>query len=139
MEHRDHAAAERTTVDVGLAPAATNDTSGLFVPETLLPSQIQTQTIPDSPYRNLVRAVLERSLLDAAAGPARADEREEALEWFRHTGDEPFSFNWVGAHLGFDPEWMRERILARFDPKLATEPANGEERQARQVPRRRAA
>jgi len=145
MEHQpsDRAAAERSTVDVGLAPAATNDTSGLFVPETLLPTQHQSHHVPDSPYRSLVRAVLERALLDAAAGPARADERDEALDWFRHTGDEPFSFNWIGAHLGFDPGWMRERILARFgETVVVTESREPEERPAVRIspmPRRRAA
>jgi hypothetical protein len=141
MQHRNHAAAERSTVDVGLTPAATNDGGGLFVPETLLPSQHQVSSgVPDSPCRSLVRAVLERALLDAAAGPARAADRADALAWFSATGNEPFSFEWVATHLGFDASWMRERIRARFgDLRSPAEPDGGDETTRTPLPRRRAA
>jgi hypothetical protein len=126
--------------DVGLTPAATNDGGGVFVPETLLPSQHQFSSVPDSPCRSLVRAVLERALLDAAAGPARAEDRADALAWFRATDTGPFSFEWVAVHLGFHAAWMRERILARFDPaETFEEPAREEEAPARPLPRRSAA
>jgi hypothetical protein len=121
-------------------PTHTADSGGLFVPETLLPSQHQFTSVPDSPYRSLVRAVLERALLDAAAGPARAEERDHALAWFRSTDGDPFSFEWVATHLGFDAGSMRERILARFDPAQSpAEPDREEETPARPLPRRSAA
>jgi hypothetical protein len=60
-----------------------------------------------------VAAVLERALLDAVGPTAREPDRSDTLAWFRSDDDSPFSFRWVAAQLGFDAEWLRDRIRRR--------------------------
>lgn len=87
--------------------------STLFEPDTLLASQHAMARPPDSPCRRLVAAVLERALLDAVGPTAREADRNDALAWFGSDDDTPFSFRWVAAQLGFDADWLRDRVRRR--------------------------
>ena len=93
--------------------SAGNAAPALFEPDILLASQHATAHPPDSPCRRLVAAVLERALLDAVGPTARQPDRDDALAWFGSDDDAPFSFRWVAAQLGFDADWLRERVRQR--------------------------
>jgi hypothetical protein len=87
--------------------------SALLEPVILLASQHAMARPPDSPYRRLVAAMLERALLDAVGPTAREGDRNDALAWFGSDDETPFSFRWVAAQLGFDTDWLRDRVRRR--------------------------
>ena len=68
---------------------------------------------PDSPSWRFVAAVLERALLDTVGPTAREGDRNDSLAWLGSDDDAPFSFRWVAAQLGFDADWLRERVSRR--------------------------
>jgi hypothetical protein len=94
-------------------PALGPGASTLLEPDTLLASQHAMAGPPDSPSRRLVAAVLERALLDAVGPTAREGDRNDALAWFEYDDETPFSFRWVAAQLGFDADWLRDRVRRR--------------------------
>lgn len=86
--------------------------ASLDAPDLLLPSQMASAALPDVPERRLLVAMLERALLDAMgrAGTGGPADTEDALAWFHSEADTPFSFVWVAAQLGLDPDWLRDRV-----------------------------
>src|SRR5262245_17716929 len=87
--------------------------STLFEPETLLASLHAMAGPLARPCRRLVAAVLERALLDAVGPTACEGDRNDALAWFGSDDDTPFSFRWVAAQLGFDADWLLDRVRRR--------------------------
>ena len=66
-----------------------------------------------SPERNLMMAVLERSILDYVGN--KASDIQSAKEWIfseAHEPQEKFSFAWICSELDLDPKRIAEAIKA---------------------------
>jgi hypothetical protein len=74
--------------------------------DDLLPSQWE-RGAPDTPERALVRAMLDSAIRDFRKPEP---DHDSARTWFTSEDAGLFSFEWVCAHLGLDPAWVRRRL-----------------------------
>jgi hypothetical protein len=130
-QHEQHALASAES------RSADDAAPGLFVPDLLLATQHAVASLPPTPCRRLVAAVLERALLDVVGPSSKQPDRDDALAWFASDGEEPFSFRWVATQLGIDPDWLRSSLHrvrqdapVRPQPAAAATPAPGRDQRA---------